>query len=103
VLKEDSIMFSSPFIPNVGQEPKVIGASFNKALVGKISPAIVGNGGVFVIKVEGQSAITTTAGDIGQQQAEMIVNLRRAYSNPTMINEVLKKTVTIKDNRHKFF
>jgi peptidyl-prolyl cis-trans isomerase D len=103
VLKEDSIMFSSPFIPNVGQEPKVIGAAFNKSLVGKISPAIIGNGGVFIIKVDNQSAVTTAAGDVGQQQAEMIVNLRRAYGNPTMINEVLKKTVKIKDERHKFF
>lgn len=103
VQKEDSIMFSTPFIPNVGQEPKVIGASFNKTLVGKISPAIIGNGGVFLIKVDNQSAVTTAAGDVGQQQAEMIVNLRRAYSNPSMINEILKKTVTIKDNRHKFF
>jgi peptidyl-prolyl cis-trans isomerase D len=103
VLTEDSIMFSTPFIPNVGQEPKVIGAAFNKSLVGKISPAIVGNGGVFVIKADNQSAVTTAAGDVGQQQAEMIVNLRRAYGNPTMVNEILKKTVTIKDNRYKFF
>jgi peptidyl-prolyl cis-trans isomerase D len=94
---------TSKFIPNVGQEPKVIGAAFNKSLVGKISPAIVGNGGVFVIKADNQSAVTTAAGDVGQQQAEMIVNLRRAYGNPTMVNEILKKTVTIKDNRYKFF
>ena len=103
VLKEDSLMFSSPFIPNVGQEPKVIGAAFNKSLVGKVSPAIIGNGGVFMIRVDNQSAVTNPAGDVGQQQAEMIVNLRRAYMNPTMINEILKKTVEIKDDRHKFF
>jgi len=103
VLREDSIMFSTPFIPNVGQEPKVIGAAFNKALLGKISTPITGNGGVFVIKVENQSAIPNPAGDIGQQQAEIIVGLRRAYSDPRIINEILKKTVKIKDERHKFF
>ena len=103
VVREDSLMFSTPFIPNVGQEPKVIGAAFNKTLNGKISPPIVGNGGVFLIKVENQSAVTNPAGDIGEQQAEMIVNLRRAYMDPQMINEVLKKTVKIEDERHKFF
>ena len=103
VLREDSIMFSTPFIPNVGQEPKVIGAAFNKALLGKVSPPITGNGGVFIIKVENQSAIPNPAGDIGQQQAEIIVGLRRAYSDPRIINEILKKTVKIKDERHKFF
>jgi hypothetical protein len=28
---------------------------------------------------------------------------KRAYSDPRLINEVLKKTVKIKDNRSKFF
>ena len=103
VLREDSLMFSTPFIPNVGQEPKVIGAAFNKALTGRVSPPIAGNGGVFIIKVENQSAVPNPAGDIGQQQAELIVGLRRAYSDPRIINEMLKKTVKITDDRHKFF
>jgi peptidyl-prolyl cis-trans isomerase D len=103
VARVDSIMFSSPFIPNVGQEPKVIGASFNKALLGKVSPGIIGNGGVFIIKVENQGAVPNAGEDIGQQQAEMTVGLRRAYSDPRILNDVLKKTVKIKDERHKFF
>jgi peptidyl-prolyl cis-trans isomerase D len=100
---EDSIMFSSTFIPNVGQEPKVIGASFNKALLNKVSDPISGNGGVFVIKVENQSAVPTAAGDVGQQQSEAILNQRRAYMDARIINDILKKTVKIKDERHKFF
>jgi peptidyl-prolyl cis-trans isomerase D len=103
VAREDSIMFSSPFIANVGQEPKVIGAAFNKNLLNKISEPISGNGGVFVIKVESQEAVPAAVGDAGQEQANLIVNARRAYSDPRIINEVLKKTVKIKDNRHKFF
>jgi peptidyl-prolyl cis-trans isomerase D len=71
-------MFSTPFIPNVGQEPKVIGAAFNKVLLNKLSPPVTGNGGVFVMKVENQSAITNPSVDIGQQQAEMMIGLRRA-------------------------
>ncbi|HUQ64813.1 MAG TPA: peptidylprolyl isomerase [Flavitalea sp.] len=103
VARVDSLMFSTPFIPNVGQEPKVIGAAFNKTLLGKVSSGIIGNGGVFIIKVENQGAVTNPGADIGQQQAELIVGLRRAYSDPRIINEVLKKTVKIKDDRHKFF
>jgi peptidyl-prolyl cis-trans isomerase D len=103
VVKADSLMFNTPFIPNVGQEPKVIGAAFNKALLNKVSEPITGNGGVFVIKVENQSAVPSAAGDIGQQQAELIIGFRRAYSDPRIVNEILKKTVKIKDDRHKFF
>ncbi|MBS1933210.1 MAG: SurA N-terminal domain-containing protein, partial [Bacteroidetes bacterium] len=52
VLKSDSILFASPYIPNAGKEDKVIGASFDKQLQGKpASQPIAGNGGVFVIKV----------------------------------------------------
>lgn len=103
VAKADSIMFSTPFIPNVGQEPKVIGAAFNKALQGKLSDPIQGNGGVFVVRVENQSAVPVAAEDPGAIQAQQIAGYRRAYSDPRIINEVLKKSVKIKDDRHKFF
>lgn len=103
VAKADSLMFNTPFIPNVGQEPKVIGAAFNKALQGKVSQPITGNGGVFVIKVENQSAVASALGDPGAVQAELIAGYRRAYSDPRIVNEVLKKSVKIKDDRHKFF
>ena len=75
----------------------------SQAIGGRVSPPIAGNGGVFIIKVENQSAVPNPAGDIGQQQAELIVGLRRAYSDPRIINEMLKKTVKITDDRHKFF
>lgn len=103
VMKADSIMFSTSFIPNVGQEPKVIGASFNKAYQGKPSPAIIGNGGVYVIKVDNVGAVSTAGLDVQQQRQELTQAHQRAYSDPRVIGEVLKKTVKIKDNRHKFF
>lgn len=103
VIKADSIMFSSSFIPNVGQEPKVIGASFNKAFQGKSSGAIVGNGGVFVIKVDNVSALANSGTDIKQQQQEMTQAQQRAFSDPRIISEILKKSVKITDNRAKFF
>ena len=47
--------------------------------------------------------MATGAGDVQQQQQQMVQAGQRAYSNPQFISEVLKKTVTIKDYRHKFF
>lgn len=103
VVKVDSIMFNSAFIPNVGQEPKVVGASFNKANQAKASQPIPGNGGVFMVKVDNMSAVASAAGDAEQQQAEMTQNQQRAFSDPRIVTEILKKTVKIKDNRHRFF
>lgn len=103
VAKADSIMFSSIFVPNVGQEPRVVGASFNKTFQTKASPAIEGNGGVFVIKVDNVSAVANPAMDVKQQQDQLIQAQQRAYTDPRIINEILKKTAKIKDNRHKFF
>ena len=101
VLKADSISFSSPYIPNLGMEPKVIGASFDKQLQGKpASGPISGNGGVFVIKVNNVSAKSGNMDIEGlranqQRQQQSIINYRAG--------EVLEKAATIKDNRAKFF
>ncbi len=102
VLKADSVMFRTTFVPNIGQEPKVIGASFNKANQTKVSGAIPGNGGVFVVKVENISAVPGVA-DIEQEKAALMQNLQRSASDPRMLTEILKKTAKIKDNRAKFF
>lgn len=100
VFNADSIRFASPFIPNVGQEQKVIGASFNPALKNKVSDAIAGNGGVFVIKVNNVSAESTGI-NIDQQRQAL---LQRAKSESAYKSiQVLRKAATIKDNRAKFF
>ncbi|MBV4356205.1 peptidylprolyl isomerase [Pinibacter aurantiacus] len=100
VYNADSIRFASPFIPNVGQEQKVIGASFNQSLKGKVSDAIAGNGGVFVIKVNNVSAESTGI-NIDQQRQALI---QRAKSESAYRSiQVLRKAATIKDNRAKFF
>jgi peptidyl-prolyl cis-trans isomerase D len=103
VNKADSILFNSAFIPNVGQEAKVIGASFDKEYQTKPSQTIAGNGGIFIIKVENVSAVATAAPDILQQQQMMQQNQQRALSDPRMISEIMKKNVKITDNRAKFF
>jgi peptidyl-prolyl cis-trans isomerase D len=102
VLKSDSIHFASPYIPNVGQEPKVIGASFNKQLQGKPASApIGGNGGVFVIKVDNNSAAFNPNSDLGQLRSNQQRQQQSAATYRAL--DVLTKAATIKDNRGKFF
>lgn len=103
VSQSDSILFNSPFVPNVGQELKFVGASFNKANQNKISEPIPGNGGVFVLKINNISAIANPDFDAAQQQAAMQQLQQRAVSNPQALLEILKKNVKIKDNRARFF
>ncbi len=102
VRKADSVSFASPYIPNVGQEPKVIGASFNKQLQGKpASEAIAGNGGVFVIKVENVGAKSNAGADIEQLRKNQEQQERQTFTYRAM--DALKKNATVKDNRAKFF
>jgi peptidyl-prolyl cis-trans isomerase D len=103
VSQSDSVLFNSPFIPNVGQELKVVGASFNKQYQSKPSDPIPGNGGVFVLKINNISAVSNPDFDAAQQQASMQQLLQRSISNPQGLLDILKKTVKIEDNRAEFF
>jgi peptidyl-prolyl cis-trans isomerase D len=101
VMHADTVNFSSGTIPNAGREPKVVGASFDKALAGKpASPPIAGNSGVFVIRVEKVSALSNPNGDIRQQRFGLEQQQRQvAYQ----IMEEMKRLAKITDNRGKFF
>src|SRR5260370_24141392 len=69
IQRADSLLFSSPMIPNAGQEGKVIGSAFNKQLSGKPASApIPGNGGVFAIKDENVAAVSTHNADLHRQR-----------------------------------
>ena len=97
----DSVSYAQPFIPNVGNEPKVVGASFNKALQGKISEPIAGNSGVFVVKGESVSAAanTTMTVDVLRKQMESQQKQMGGYNS---VN-ALKKAAKIDDNRFEFY
>ena len=102
ILQADSVRFSSAFIPNAGQEPKVIGSAFNKDLSGKpVSGLIAGNSGVFVIKVRNVSAVSNPNSDL-QQQRFMQEQQLRSRVNYGLV-EALRKIATVKDDRGKFF
>ncbi len=99
---DSSITFITPIIPNVGMEPKVIGASFNKAYQTKPSPAIAGGTGVFVVKV---NSIGVKAADTPEAAAQKISQRVAAAKQQIAAGwfEGLKNQATIKDNRSKYF
>lgn len=102
VLHADSISFAANIIRNVGQEPKVIGAAFDKSLTGKPASApIAGTGGVFVIRVENVGALSNPNADLLQQRfiQEQQQKSRISYG----LVESLRKLATVKDDRGKFF
>lgn len=95
----DSLNFNYTMITGVGNEPKLIGAAFNKSLVNKVSAPIDGNTGVFVLSVN----------SIGAKPAQQEVAffaadlLERTRSTMFRSSQALKKIATIKDNRSKLY
>ena len=101
ILRADSIAFSANFIPNVGNELKVLGASFNKEYQAKISGPIKGEMGVFVIKVDAVFAQPSTTFDAMQMQQSTQQQMGSMIGYRTF--EIMKKSADIKDYRIKFF
>ncbi len=95
----DSINFNYSLIPGIGNEPKLVGAAFNKTLLNKPSAPISGNAGVFVISVKSQGAKAATQ-DLTSFEAEL-VNRTRSVLYRTNIG--LKKIAKIEDNRTKVY
>ena len=100
IQRADSLRFGNPTIPNVGNEPKVVGAASNKAWQGKPSDAIAGNIGVFVVKSDAPYAAANPAADIELQRQFAQQNLRRQISQRALYS--LRKGATIKDYRGDF-
>ncbi|MEO6812356.1 MAG: peptidylprolyl isomerase [Ginsengibacter sp.] len=99
---DSTLTFQTQIINGVGNEPRVAGAAFNKAYQTTLSPAIEGNTGVFVIKVNSVSAKAPLPAEIIAQQrtTEMSSQIQSALGQS--FNE-LKKIAKIKDYRSKFF
>ncbi len=95
----DSISFNYSMIPGIGNEPKIVGAAFNKTLLNKPSAPIAGNAGVFVISVKSQGAKVATQ-DLNSFEADL---LNRTRSVVYRTNIGLKKVAKIVDNRLKVY
>ncbi len=98
---DSTLTLGSQIINGVGDEPKVIGAAFNKNLQTKISEPIVGNGGVFMVKVNTIGSLPTeteeTAAIQSTEQTRGLLQKLSAWF------ESLKKTAEVKDYRNKQF
>jgi peptidyl-prolyl cis-trans isomerase D len=101
VMRADSVSFGQPFIPNIGNEPKITGAAFNKTLQGKVSNPIAGNTGVFVIKGERIAAVPNTNMDVEGLRRQMELQQKQMGAYRSM--EALKKAADVKDNRFDFY
>jgi peptidyl-prolyl cis-trans isomerase D len=100
--EDSTLTFDAPIINGIGHEPKVAGAAFNKTYQTKISPAIPGNSGVFVIKVNGvfkKDSVNEALQKL-QMDDEQNKNVQAALSESF---QELRKTADVEDYRSKFF
>jgi peptidyl-prolyl cis-trans isomerase D len=101
VVHVDSVQFSSPYVPNLGPEPKVVGYSFDKQITGKpLSSPVGGNEGVFVLKVESVSARANYGVDVEQARQSMLQSQESIIQRSG--TDALKKNAKIVDDRAKF-
>ena len=97
----DSLRLVGPS-PALGFEPKVLGAIFNSANLGKVIPrAIEGVNGVYVIKVETVSATAVEDANVDEQRRSNYQSARQAAMY--RFADVLRSAASIKDNRAKHF
>lgn len=100
--EDGSLTFDAQIINGIGNEPKVAGASFNKAYQANISGPIQGNTGVFVIKVNSIFKKEGFTADMFAQQKKAMLNAQ-IQSALGQSFEALKKMAKITDNRSSFF
>jgi len=99
VQRADSIGFNFSMIAGLGNEPKLVGAAFNKALINKVSEPIAANSGVFALSVNG----------IAAKQADQDPNffkdelLNRTRGMMFRSVSAFKKLAKIEDNRSKIY
>lgn len=97
----DSLNFQGGAIPNVGSEPKVVGAMFNPSLLNKVSAPIAGNTGVFGIFPQSVFATSSLNGGPDQVKAILRQNWMQQMQRDFIVG--LQKDAKIDDNRSKFF
>jgi len=95
----DSLSFGNNFITGLGSEPKVIGASFNKSLSGKVSSSIAGSNGVFAVQPIAVSAVPSTFNNAALSESLLQTRKMAIYRSA----ESLRKGATIKDLRSTFY
>ena len=100
--QDSSITFKSQIINGIGNEPKLIGASFNKANMNKVSEPVTGKTGVYVFKL---NSIVSKPANTPEETAQFRIQQTNTLRSQVAVNwfEGLRKKATIKDNRSKFY
>ncbi len=100
---QDSLLtFKSQIINGIGFEPKLIGASFNKANMNKVSEPIAGKTGVYVFRL---NSISSKAANTTEEAKQFRTEQTAALRSQAVLNwfEGIRKKATVKDNRSKFY
>ena len=91
------ISIGSPFLPNIGTEPKVFGAAFGLK-PNTTSKLIDGNNGVYMIKTK---SLTKTPEMPNYNSFIAQEKTQQSYSAQTRAYQALKDKADIKDSRAK--
>ncbi len=99
----DSVRMNSS--SKIAYEPQIGGAAFNPANKGKVVPEVlVGQSGIYVVRVDSVGTTPVTNGDIAEQRNGRVQQMKQYVSNPQSPANpisVLKSAAMIKDKRSR--
>jgi peptidyl-prolyl cis-trans isomerase D len=98
---DSTLTFKASLINGIGNEPKVAGAVFNKEYQSKVSPAIAGNTGVFLVKVISVGQKPETDEAINKKLSSRLNQLRQTAMGQSY--QSLRKQADVVDKRSRFF
>jgi peptidyl-prolyl cis-trans isomerase D len=102
----DSLRLTGQQTNAISTEPKVIGVSFNPANRGKVTPAISGTSGVYVVRVDNLSATALADANVPEIRKARIQEAKMMQQQSLMMgygNSPLKDAASVKDYRRKFY
>lgn len=95
------VRFNSAFIPNVGQEPKLVGTAFGVG-VGQTSKAVAGNENAFIVRVNAEEPAPEQTEDIQAYKQMFMQRFASRFNFQTIMESIMKKK-DVEDLRYKFF
>jgi peptidyl-prolyl cis-trans isomerase D len=101
VMHADSVGFASSMVPQVGNEPRLVGAVFYKGNLNKVSSPIEGNSGVFLVKTESVTSVPNQNNTYQLLRQNMEGNMRNNVGYHAL--EGLKTAAKIEDDRLTFY
>lgn len=97
----DSVNFASVFVPNLGSEPKFVGASFYKGYLNKVSAPFQGTTAVYLVSTQGVTSVPNQNNDYSLLRQNMEGMMRENIGRYSQ--EGLFESANITDNRIKFY